>query len=453
MHILYVEDNPRDVDLTQRFLSEHAPEFRLEAVETQLEAESRLKEEDIDLVLVDLKLHQGDGLSLLADIRAKNIPVAVVIITGRGDEDSVVAALRAGADDYIIKQKDYLTNLPKTLRDAYRRFKKNRARKNQSIRVLYAEHNQADMDLTRRHLQKVAPHIQLDFVTLGSSVMSTLCDPTIEAYDLLLLDYRLTGANAIEILKDLKLKPEIDIPIVLITGHGDEDTALQALKLGAKDYLVKSEGYLYRLPAVIENILYQTKLEMEEARYRSLFESVPIGLYRTTIEGQCIDANQAFLEMLGYAPNTSPEAIDVNNHYIHAQDRKDLLEEIDRKGVAIGYIVQIKKRDQSPIWVELNTKVDTIHPGETTIFQGAMKDITAHVKAEEALKKLNEELEERVDKRTHDLGILVDAMAGREVRMAELKKTIKKLRAQIIDANMVPVADDPLNDPYKNYLE
>ena len=57
------------------------------------------------------------------------------------------------------------------------------------------------------------------------------------------------------------------------------------------------------------------------------------------------------------------------------------------------------------------------------------------------------DLEESVEDRTTELRILVDAMAGREVRMAELKKVIKQLRNQLADAGMHPVADDPLNEP------
>jgi len=54
-------------------------------------------------------------------------------------------------------------------------------------------------------------------------------------------------------------------------------------------------------------------------------------------------------------------------------------------------------------------------------------------------------LEERVYDRTHELCTIVNAMAGREVRMAELKDVIKKLRRQIEAAGMTPMADDPLN--------
>ncbi len=57
------------------------------------------------------------------------------------------------------------------------------------------------------------------------------------------------------------------------------------------------------------------------------------------------------------------------------------------------------------------------------------------------------ELEERVDERTYELRTMVNVMAGREGRMADLKEVIKKLRRQIKDAGMTPVADDPLNVP------
>ena len=64
--------------------------------------------------------------------------------------------------------------------------------------------------------------------------------------------------------------------------------------------------------------------------------------------------------------------------------------------------------------------------------------------AEDELREYRENLEELVEDRTHNLEIMVKAMTGREVRMAELKMVIKKLRAQIIEAGMEPVADDPL---------
>jgi GAF domain-containing protein len=69
-----------------------------------------------------------------------------------------------------------------------------------------------------------------------------------------------------------------------------------------------------------------------------------------------------------------------------------------------------------------------------------------HKQAEEELAKHREHLEKLVRERTDELQKMVNLMAGREVRMAELKKVIEKLRAQLEEAEMTPVADDPLKE-------
>ena len=72
MRILYVEDDPRDADLTIRLLRKTAPHLELETVSTIREALTRLGRidlEPLDLALVDMHLRDGDGLTLLNHIR------------------------------------------------------------------------------------------------------------------------------------------------------------------------------------------------------------------------------------------------------------------------------------------------------------------------------------------------------------------------------------------------
>jgi len=74
------------------------------------------------------------------------------------------------------------------------------------------------------------------------------------------------------------------------------------------------------------------------------------------------------------------------------------------------------------------------------------RDITERKQAEEELEKHKEHLERLVRERTDELQKTVNLMAGREVRMAELKEAIKKLRAQLEETGLTPVADDPLKE-------
>jgi DNA-binding NtrC family response regulator len=127
MKVLYVEDDHRDADLTLRMLARTAPHLAVEAVSTIADAHARLARTDdpepIDLVLSDMNLRDGNGLSLLNYIRQSSLPVAVVIVTGVGDEDTAVAALKARADDYVVKRTGYLDKLPIVLESAFNHYR------------------------------------------------------------------------------------------------------------------------------------------------------------------------------------------------------------------------------------------------------------------------------------------------------------------------------------------
>ena len=120
MKILYVEDEIAHVMLTERTLEENLhQEFHLIHAETIADALKILDvEPDIDLVLSDLRLPDGTGLDLLKKIRERKAPPAVVLVTGQGDQEVAVAALKAGAADYLVKQSDYLHRLPVVISNA-----------------------------------------------------------------------------------------------------------------------------------------------------------------------------------------------------------------------------------------------------------------------------------------------------------------------------------------------
>src|SRR6266508_6721062 len=120
MKILYVEDEIAHVVLAQRTLEENIQqEFHLIHAETMRDALQILNAQpDIDLVLSDLRLPDGTGLELLRKVRERKSPPAVVLVTAQGDQEVAVAALKAGAADYLVKQSDYLHRLPVVISNA-----------------------------------------------------------------------------------------------------------------------------------------------------------------------------------------------------------------------------------------------------------------------------------------------------------------------------------------------
>ena len=278
MRILYVEDDPRDADLTLRRLHKTAPHLEVETVSTIEEALTRLERlesEPLDLVLADVHLSDGDGLSLLNHIRENMVPLAVVMVTGMGDEETAVTALKARADDYVVKGKDYLDRLPVTLESALNHYRADAARRAYPLKVLYVEGESRDVENTRRHFAVHADHIQVDYLSSTREALLALeqSDPRPQ-YDVILLDFHQPQIHALEVLKELKAVCQEISPVVLVCSHGDEDLASQGLRLGASRYVVKSPGYLYRLSWELDDVRSRAELLHREAALRLSEESL-----------------------------------------------------------------------------------------------------------------------------------------------------------------------------------
>ncbi len=130
-------------------------------------------------------------------------------------------------------------------------------------------------------------------------------------YDLVAIDHNMPGKDGLEVVQILKAGTAPP-PMVMITGSGNESLAVEALKLGVGDYLIKDVdgGYLDLLPTVLAHVLESERvakekqlaeaaLEVSEARYRALFESMPIGLYSLNLDGVILSANEALAQILG----------------------------------------------------------------------------------------------------------------------------------------------------------
>jgi len=127
LSVLYVEDFAPSAALIRDTFSRRAPEIHVEIASTVAEAIEYLNHAEeqggtaYDVVLTDLNLPDGLGLEILSHVRSRRLMLAVVILTGSVDEDTLQAAQQAGADGYVSKRGDYLARLPSELHRAAQR--------------------------------------------------------------------------------------------------------------------------------------------------------------------------------------------------------------------------------------------------------------------------------------------------------------------------------------------
>jgi DNA-binding NtrC family response regulator len=119
MKILYIEDDPAHVELTLRSLEIHGARFDFQIAQSMQQAFALLDTMEFDVILSDYRLPDGSGLDVINIARERGIITAIVLITNQDDINIAVAALKAGAVDYLVKQSDYLLRLPIVLQNAH----------------------------------------------------------------------------------------------------------------------------------------------------------------------------------------------------------------------------------------------------------------------------------------------------------------------------------------------
>ena len=270
LRVLYAEDNAQDADLTRSFFAEHAADLELDVVGTGQACLDRLSLTGCDVLLLDHRLPDMEGLDVLRTLIHAGAVVPVVLVTGSGDEDLVVKALRHGAANYVPKVGSYLETLPDLLR---RVFEEHRLRRSQGLvsseprRVLYVEHLSMDVDLTLRHFAEAAPQFKLDVVGSCAEALIRLGRPP--AYDAALVDLRMPDQSGLDFVREAKRRGLPLPPFVMISGKGDEEAAIASLVLGTADYVAKREGYLEQLPYTIERAILHHRLDHANARLQA----------------------------------------------------------------------------------------------------------------------------------------------------------------------------------------
>ena len=139
----------------------------------------------------------------------------------------------------------------------------------------------------------------------------------------------------------------------------------------------------------------QVAIAESETRYRGLFENVPDGVYRTSPEGRILAANPALVRMLGYGSEEELKRVDVaRDLYGHPGSRRELLDQLNRKGVLRNVELLLRLKDGRCITVLENSRQVRDEQGNALYYEGTLTDITDRKRAEQERVEYTRRLEE-----------------------------------------------------------
>lgn len=216
------------------------------------------------------------------------------------------------------------------------------------IDILLVEDNPRHAGLIRDELEIELPSAT---VTVAPSVGDALAALERSTFDLVILDFRLPDGDGLEILRQLKSGARRE-PVVFVTTSSSTAIAVEAMKIGAEDYIVKEEGYVSVLPFVVREVIDRGRLRTEHAEMeRRLGRAERLASLNTLMAGIAHNLNnplttvRTFLELLPARYDTD---IEFRTSYY-----KLVLDEIERIRLLIGSMMQavtVPNEDGGPPW-------------------------------------------------------------------------------------------------------
>ena len=253
------------------------------------------------------------------------------------------------------------------------------------MRVLLVDDNPDDRAVVARGLASQHPGLEVVEVADAAALTVALARPP----DLVITDYQLRFTDGLTLLRQIQsISP--DVPVIMYTGTGSEPVAVEGMRAGLYDYVLKRQGELPRLLTAVgrafETTRHRKAAEDAEGRYRRLYDLVPIGLFRAAPDRSFLDCNLALVRMLGYPSREALLARRVVDTYRDPSDREALVSRLEREGSIRDYEAERLRYDGSSVWVRISVQAVRDANGAMAYYEGLVEDLSERKQAEEALK-------------------------------------------------------------------
>ena len=315
LRILVIEDEPTDYELVARQLKSAGLMFESQRVESFDELQSSLDQFQPDLILSDFSLQGFDGLAALDYVRRSHPDLPFILVTGTLTDVMAFEAVRKGATDYVLK--DRLEKLVLTVARAVNERaekKKLQAAQHKALTVLRKrQESMADFALTQT-LRIVllednpadAALIDTELKKSGLNYETVSCDDeeqyrkalTTSKPHVILADFAVPTFDGIAALQ---LRDALcpDVPFIFLSGIMGEELAIEAVKSGATDYVMKHN--LFALSLAVKravNEVHERNLRIEAEQVlqindvtRTITNNMAAALFMLDEAGRCVFVN------------------------------------------------------------------------------------------------------------------------------------------------------------------
>ncbi|MDX2230555.1 MAG: response regulator [Leptolyngbyaceae cyanobacterium bins.349] len=256
------------------------------------------------------------------------------------------------------------------------------------LRILLIDDNADDRALAIRVLSQEFPNAQITEITNAEELTQALGGG---GFDIVVTDYLLRWSDGIQVLQRIK-SDHPNCPVVMFTNSGSQEIAVEAMKSGLDDYVIKSPQRLVRLAIAVrrayERAEERRKSDRLELQLQSLLNQLDVGVFRSTLDGQIVEVNAAFLKLLDVETLAEAQAIQLAELFDSSLDIVQLLERLKQDGHLPAQEIQLRRANGSTVWVWWSKTLNRID--HETFIDSLVEDITSRKQAELLLQFLAE---------------------------------------------------------------
>ncbi|MEJ2647850.1 MAG: PAS domain S-box protein [Sedimentisphaerales bacterium] len=324
---------------------------------------------------------------------------------------------------------------------------KKQMQENTRYKVLLVEDNEIERRAFERFVE--TNDIPYDYVVAGSvteakrqlAMNQSTAGPEYRKFDIVISDHDLGDGTAIDVLRLAD-----NIPVIVVTGAGDEETAINTWKAGAYDYLIKDidQNYLKAIPITVENAInhkiVEEKIQLLSGAIRSTEDSV----YITNMRGEIIFVNKAFCKTYGYLES---EIVGKNSSilWISRNQSENTRSVFQTRSPGGGWEVAFyhKRKDDSIFPVSLSRSTIKDANKKDVAIVGVARDISERLLVEDELRSTTLKLQKRIQTQNEITIIALEAIQRLQTR-GQTNKAAKVI-SDLLDISKINAGTIELN--------
>jgi len=250
------------------------------------------------------------------------------------------------------------------------------------IRIVIVDDDKDDFDLTSEYIHEIPNgNFKIDWCPTYNQALESILN---SSYDIYFIDYRLGAKTGIDLLQQARTH-HIEKPIILLTGKGNQKIDMEAMRLGAVDYLIKSELNSEKLERCIRYALERARtlkeLRSSERQYRNIFEKTNDVIFIADDQFKLKNVNPAVVNLLEFEPAELSEVY-LYTLFSNEEDKHEFQSRLVSNNKIDDYNTELITKSGEKKVCMLSATLESDLQGKRYI-QGIIHDITLLKKSEE----------------------------------------------------------------------